>query len=178
MSSNLAISIKTLIKKVLINNQIVAENVRVIDENGKQLGIFSLKEALQIAQERNLDLILVTEKAQPPVCKLGEYGKYLYWLQKKEKGSKKISQVKVIRLGFNISQHDLEIKAKISEKFLKKGDKIKVELILRGREKGLEEVAKEKIERFLEILRQKIPIKIEGDLKKEPKGFVMIITKS
>jgi len=130
-----------------------------------------------MARERNLDLIQVTEKVEPPVCKIGDFGKYLYWVKKKERGAKKMSQTKTIRLGFNISLHDLQTKANQAEKFLKEGNKVKIELILRGRQKGLSDLGKEKIEQFLQILNNLIPIKAEGELKKEPKGFTLIITK-
>ena len=151
----------------------------MVDEAGKQLGIMELEKALQIAQERNLDLIQVTEKVEPPVCKIMDYGKYLYSLQKREKAAKikKGSELKGIRLGFNISLHDLETRARQAEKFLKKGNRVRVELILRGREKGLSEFAKGKINQFLEILEKLIPIKIERELKREPRGFTMIIGK-
>jgi len=151
--------------------------VRLIDETGKQVGIVSLEEALRMTQERNLDLIQVTEKVDPPVCKIMDYGKYLYWLQKKEKGAKKSSEIKGIRLGFNISLHDLEIRASQAENFLKKGDRVKIEMILRGRERGLSDFAKGKIKQFLEILEKRIPIKLERELKREARGFTMIISK-
>lgn len=153
--------------------------MRVIDETDKQLGVFPLPEALQLAQARNLDLIQVTDKAQPPVCKIMDYGKYLYWLQKKEKEMKKHSggEVKGIRLTFGISPHDLEVRAKAAEKFLKEGNKIRIEMVLRGREKAHGEIAKEKIGQFLEFLNKSIPIKVEKDLKRELKGFTMIIAK-
>ncbi len=164
-------------KKPLVNNQIKAFRVRVIDETGKQLGIIQLQEALQIAKERNLDLIQITEKTEPPVCKIGNYGKYLYQLQKKEKKIKKSGEIKGVRLSFNISLHDLETRARQAEKFLKEGDKIKIEMILKGREKALEEFGKDKIKKFLEILEKLVPIKVERELKKEPRGFTMIISK-
>ncbi len=164
-------------KKPLVNNQIKAFRVRVIDETGKQLGIIQLQEALQIAKERNLDLIQITEKTEPPVCKIGNYGKYLYQLQKKEKKIKKSGAIKGVRLSFNISLHDLETRARQAEKFLKEGDKIKIEMILKGREKALEEFGKDKIKKFLEILEKLVPIKVERELKKEPRGFTMIISK-
>lgn len=85
--------------------------------------------------------------------------------------------MKVIRLGFNISLHDLETRINQAEKFLKHGDKVKIEMILRGREKSLEGFAKEKFNKFLELLEKKIPIKTERVLKKEPRGFTMIISK-
>lgn len=149
----------------------------MIDEEGKNLGILSLEEALKIAKERNLDLIQITEKTEPPVCKLGEYGKYLYQSQKKEKEKKKVSEVKGIRLSFNISDHDLETRVNQAEKFLKAGNKIKIEMILRGREKELQNHAKEKIQKFVELLTQKLPIKVDQELKKVPRGFLMQISK-
>jgi translation initiation factor IF-3 len=167
-----------LIKKPFINNQIRAARVRLIDETEKQVGVVSLGEAIQMARERNLDLIQVTERIEPPVCKIMEYGKYLYSLQKREKGVKKSSEIKGIRLGFNISPHDLEIKANLAEKFLKKGNRVKINMILRGREKGFSELAKEKIKQFAEILGKKVPIKVEKELKKESRGFTMIINKA
>ncbi|MFH1180886.1 MAG: translation initiation factor IF-3 [bacterium] len=161
------------------NNQITAASVRVIDETGKQLGIMAAQEALRLAKERNLDLIQVTEKVEPPVCKISDYGKYLYWLRKKEKspGGKKSGGLKGIRLTFNISQHDMETRARQAEKFLKAGDKVRVEMVLRGREKGLGEFAKGKIGQFLNFLNALVPIKIERELKREMRGFSMIIAK-
>jgi len=143
------------------------------------LGIFNLREAFKLAEEHNLDLIQVTEKVEPPVCKLGDYGKYLYWFQKKKRAvkAKKGGELKGIRLGFNISQHDLETRARQAEKFLKEGQKVKIEMLLRGREKALGDFAKEKINQFLEILEKLIPIKMERPLKREPRGFTMIISK-
>jgi len=132
-----------------------------------------------MARERSLDLVQVTGKVTPPVCKITDYGKYLYSLQKKERKSKspKTGQIKGVRLGFRISQHDMEIRAKMAEKFLKKGNKVKVEMRLRGREKGLSNFAKEKIQKFFDILKQRVPIKFERELKREPSGFTIIISK-
>jgi translation initiation factor IF-3 len=166
------------LKYPFINNQIRAREVRVVDETGKQLGVFALEEALRMAQERNLDLIQVTEKVEPPVCKLGDYGKYLYSLQKKEKTTKtKAGEIKGVRISFAISPHDLETKAKMAEKFLKKGYRVRVELILKGRQKALGDFAKGKMNQFLETLGKLTPFKIERELKREPRGFTMIISK-
>jgi translation initiation factor IF-3 len=167
------------LKKILINNQIRASQVRLVDETGKNLGVVSLDEALKIAKERNLDLIQVTEKIDPPVCKLGDYGKYIYSLQKKERGekSKKIGEVKTLRLGVSISTHDLETKAHLAEKFLNKGNKVKIELMLKGREEAFPLLAKEKIKQFLEIIEKTIPIKVENELKKVGRNFIIIISK-
>ena len=166
-------------KKPLVNNRIRAQQVRVIDETKKQLGIMPLLKALEIAKERSLDLIQVTEKVEPPVCKLGDYGKYLYLEEKKERSVRKNKggELKGIRLTYNISLHDMETKAKLAEKFLKKGDRIKIELPLRGRQKALGNFAKEKMNKFLETLGSHISIKIEKELKREPRGFTMIVSK-
>jgi translation initiation factor IF-3 len=168
-----------LLKRPPLNNQIRANEVRVIDETGKQAGVVSLSKALQMAQEKGLDLIQISDKAVPPVCKLMEYGKYLYWQEKKQKEATKTktSETKIIQLTFNISPHDLETKATQAKKFLEKGDRIIIVLVLRGREKALAEVGKGKISQFLEILNKQIPIKIERDLKKELRGFSMVIAK-
>lgn len=138
-----------------------------------------LREALQLAQERHLDLIQVTEKVAPPVCRLGDYGKYLYWQEKKQKEVKKQrgGQVKGIRLSFAISPHDLEIRAKQAEKFLNEGNKVFVEMVLRGREKALSHLAREKVNQFMKILNQNVAIRQETDFKKGPRGFNLIITK-
>ena len=166
-------------KYPFINNRIRAREVRVIDETGKQLGVFPLEEALRLAQERNLDLIQVTEKVEPPVCKLGDYGKYLYSLEKKEKTTKtKAGEIKGVRISFAISPHDLETKAKMAEKFLKKGYRIRVELILKGRQKALGDFAKGKMNQFLETLGKLTPFKTERELKRESRGFTMIIAKA
>jgi len=166
-------------RKPLVNNRIRAREVRLIDEIGKQLGVLVLEKALQMARERNLDLIQVTEKLDPPVCKIMDYGKYLYHLKKKEKSIKHHTggEVKGIRLTFGISEHDLETRVKQAEKFLKRGDRIRIEMKLRGRQKALQGFAREKIKKFLEILEKSIPIKTEKELKKQPRGLTMIISK-
>ncbi len=166
--------------KVLINNFIRAKEVRVIDEVGTQLGVMDIFIAIDLAKSKGLDLIQVTEKVEPPVCRIGNYGKYLYSLQKKERKIKvhtKISKLKEIQLGFNISPHDIEVKATQAEKFLKNGDKVKIGMMLKGREKAMGEFAKKKILFFLETMDKLIPIKTERELKREPKGFTLIISK-
>ena len=154
--------------------------MRVIDETGTQLGVMDIFVAIDLAKSKGLDLIQVTEKVEPPVCRIGNYGKYLYSAQKKERKIKvhtKISKLKEIQIGFNISPHDIEVKAKQAESFLKNGDKVKVGMMLKGREKAMGEFAKKKILFFLETMDKLIPIKTERELKREPKGFTMIISK-
>ena len=144
------------------------------------MGIIALQEAFQIARERDLDLIQVTEKVEPPVCKLMDYGKYIYSEQKKarkEAKKQKSGQLKQVRISFVISSHDLETKATQAEKFLKKGDKVKIEMRLRGREKSFGRLAGEKMNKFLEILNDSIPIKVEREIKREPRGLTMIVSK-
>ena len=167
-----------LIKKPLANNRIRAREVKVIDEKGKQIGVLELGKALHLARERDLDLVQVTERVDPPICKLVELRKYLYQLEKKERLSRKQQTVetKGIRLGFNISSHDLGIKARLAKKFLEKGDRVRIEMRLRGRQKALRDFAKEKIKNFLDILGQSLAIKIEGELKMKPQGLIMFIS--
>jgi translation initiation factor IF-3 len=163
-------------KKPLANNRIRADKVRLVNEEGKQVGIFSLEEALSKARERNLDLVQVTEKVEPPICKIIDYGKYLYQLQKKEKKPQKSTEVKGIRLRFNISDHDLETRARQAQKFLEKGDLIKIDMVLFGRQKGLTGFAREKINHFIKVLEENFVIKIEKPLKRARRGFTMVVS--
>ncbi|OIP75927.1 MAG: translation initiation factor IF-3 [Parcubacteria group bacterium CG2_30_36_21] len=162
-----------------MNNQIRAREVRLIDKDGKQLGVLRLEDALRKAREAGRDLIQVTQKIDPPVCKIADYGKYAYQMKKKERKQKsqKIGELKSIRLRFNISPHDLETRAKTAEKFLKKGYKVRIEMVLRGREKYLSNFARQKLNQFLEILQNLIPIKVEREIKRETRGLTMIITR-
>ena len=164
-------------KKIAINHQIKSNEVRLIDSDGQQLGIVSLSEALKKAQEKKLDLIQVTDKAKPPVCKIADYGKYLYQLQKKEKKTQKSSEIKGIRLRFNISEHDMDIRIKKAIKFLNNGDKVKIDMVLRGREKRLSDFAKNKVNLFIENLNKEIPIKQEK-VKRGNRGFSIMVIKS
>lgn len=166
--------------KVLINNFIQAKEVRVIDEEGKQLGIMNIFVAIDLAKSKGLDLIQVTEKVVPPICRIGDHGKYLYSMQKKERkirANTKESKMKEVQIGFKISPHDIEVKAKQAEKFLLNGDKVKVGMVLKGREKGMGDFAKKKVEFFLTTVNALLPIKTERELKREPRGFTMIISK-
>ncbi len=154
--------------------------MRVISETGEQLGIINIFAAIELAKSKGLDLIQVTEKVEPPVCRIGNYGKYLYSAQKKErkiKAGTKESKLKEIQIGFNTALGDIEVKAGQAKKFLEDGDKVKVQMTLKGREKAMGEFAKKKIELFLQTLNALLPIKTERELKREPKGFTMIISR-
>ncbi len=112
--------------------------MRVIDTDGTMLGVMPITQALDLAAEKKLDLVNISPNAKPPVCKILDYGKYRYELQKKEKEARKkqkVTQVKEIRLSTFIEEHDIRVKANTASKFLKDGDKVKVSLRFRGREK-------------------------------------------
>ena len=121
----------------MINEQIRDREVRVIGEEGQQLGVMPPKEAMKLAKEANVDLVKIAPSANPPVCKLVNYGKYRYELARKEKEAKKKQKtidVKEVRLSPNIDTNDLNTKVNAARKFLTKGDRVKVTLRFRGRE--------------------------------------------
>ena len=127
----------TTISDLMINEQIRDKEVRLIGENGEQLGILPLIDALKMAREAELDLVKIAPTAKPPVCKIIDYGKYRYELARKEKEAKKkqkVIEVKEVRLSPNIDTNDLNTKMGAARKFLEKGDKVKVTLRFRGRE--------------------------------------------
>ena len=118
----------------MINGQIRDKEVRVIAENGDQLGVMPVKEAMKLAQEAELDLVKIAPKAQPPVCKIIDYGKYRYELARKEKEAKKKQktiEIKEVRLSPNIDVNDLNTKNNAARKFIEKGNKVKVTLRFR-----------------------------------------------
>ena len=127
----------TTISELMINEQIRDKEVRLIGENGEQLGIMSSREAMQLAREAELDLVKIAPTAKPPVCKIIDYGKYRYEQARKEKEAKKkqkVIEIKEVRLSPNIDTNDLNTKTSAARKFLEKGDKVKVTLRFRGRE--------------------------------------------
>jgi len=131
-----------------------------------------------MAQEKGLDLIEISPNAKPPVCRIMDHGKYQYEKSKKDRSQKtnqKKIEIKGIRISPRIGQHDLEFKAKQAEKFLDKGYKVKIEMILRGREKWLLETAKEKMNKFIELI--SVEIIFEQGIKKQPRGLIVIIAK-
>jgi len=153
--------------------------VRLIDDTGKQVGVVPLMKALDTARERGLDLIQVTEKVEPPVCKIMDLGKYLYQQKKKDRGASKAKggEIKGIRLGFGISEHDLAVRAKQAAKFLEKGDIVRIEMRLFGRQKALGNFAMQKVRTFVTMLEKTVPLKVERDLKREPRGLTMIVSR-
>ncbi len=138
----------------MINEQIRDKEIRLIDEEGNQVGLISSRDAQKLADEKKLDLVKIAPNAKPPVCKIMDYGKYRFDMIKKEKEAKKkqkVIEVKELRLSPNIDTHDVQVKVKKAIEFLKNGDKVKVSIRFRGREIGhsktsvviLEDFAKE-----------------------------------
>lgn len=158
-----------IINEVLINEKIRDKEVRVIDEEGNQLGVMTSREALNLAREQNLDLIKVAPKAKPPVCRIMDFGKYKYEITKKEKEAKKKQRnidVKEVRLSPNIEEHDLTTKSNQARKFLEKGDRVKVTLRFRGREMAHRGTGKGIMDNFYKLVEDVAaidkPAKIEG----------------
>ena len=153
----------------MINEQIRDKEIRLIGENGEQLGIMSAREAMKLAEEAELDLVKIAPTAKPPVCKIIDYGKYLFEQTKREKEARKnqrVVEIKEIRLSLNIDTHDFETKVGHATRFLKEGNKVKVSIRFRGREMGHPEQGHEIMRRFAEALSElanvEKPAKLEG----------------
>ena len=159
----------TTISDLMINEQIRDKEVRLIGEDGEQLGIVSVKEALRLAEEAGLDLVKIAPTAKPPVCKIVDYGKFKYEQLRKEKEAKKkqkVVEIKEIRLSPNIDTNDLNTKMNAARKFITKGDRVKVTLRVRGREMAHMSSSKHILDDFAENLSdvavvEKAP-KVEG----------------
>ena len=157
------------VKELLINEAIRDKEIRVIGSDGSQLGIMSAREAQQIANEQNLDLVKIAPQATPPVCRIMDYGKYRFEQAKREKEARKnqrIIEIKEIRLSLNIDVGDLNTKVKQATKFLKEGNKLKVSIRFRGREMAHPELGREVMDRFAEQMAEygtvEKPPKLEG----------------
>ena len=161
----------------MINEQIRDKEIRLIGENGEQLGIMSAKEAFKMAKEAELDLVKIAPTAKPPVCKIIDYGKYRYELARKEKEAKKKQktvEIKEVRLSPNIEANDLNTKVNMAKKFIAKGDKVKVTLRFRGREMAHMQSSKHILDDFAEALAD-IGV-IEKPAKLEGKSIMMVLT--
>lgn len=162
-----------------INNQIRAKEVRVISNDGENLGILPLKEALEKANSLGLDLIEISPNTNPPIAKIADYGKYKYEQNKKQKKAKagaKATETKSIQIKIGTGDNDLALKAKKASEWLKEGHRIKVELFLSGRSKYMNEsFLKERLDRVLHLITENF--KISEDYKKGPKGPTITIEK-
>ena len=159
----------TAISELMINEQIRDKEVRLIGENGEQLGIMSAKDAYKMARDAELDLVKIAPAAKPPVCKIIDYGKYKYEMIRKEKEAKKKQktvELKEIRLSPNIEANDLNTKVNATKKFIAKGNKVKITLRFRGREMAHMQSSKHILDDFAEQLKDVAsvdkPPKIEG----------------
>lgn len=163
-----------------INNQIRALELRVIDSENNNLGVLSIRDALELAQSRNLDLIEISPNAVPPVGKIMNFGKYQYEVNKKLKKAKagaRSTETKSIQVKIGTGEHDLELKAKTASKWLKEGHRIKIELFLAGRAKYMEEkFLKERLDRVLHLITENY--KVSDSYKRGPKGLAITIEKA
>ncbi len=161
----------------MINEQIRAKEVRVVDSEGEQLGILPLKEALRLAREKNLDLVNVAPNAKPPVCRIMDYGKFKYEQSKREKESRKNQKfitVKEVKVRPNIEEHDLNVKIKNAQKFLLNGDKVKVTVVFRGREITHSELGRKICDKISDALDEYCVV--EKRPKVEGRNMIMILT--
>ena len=159
-----------------MNEQIRVREVRVISETGEQLGILPLREALALAQERNLDLVEVAPTAQPPVCRLMDYGKFRYEQSRREREARKRQKtmdVKELRMSPKIDEHDLMVKFRSAERFLKDGDKVKFTVRFRGREIVHRDLARVRLEELAERL-SSVGV-VERPPRLEGRAMIMIL---
>jgi len=163
-----------------INNQIRAKELRIIDNENQNLGVLSIKDALELAQAKGLDLIEISPNAVPPVGKIMDFGKYQYEASKKLKKNRagaKLTETKSIQVKIGTGDHDLELKAKTASKWLKEGHRIKAELFLSGRAKYMDEkFLKERLDRVLHLITENY--KISDSYKRGPKGLTVTIEKA
>lgn len=161
----------------MINEQIRDKEVRLIGEDGEQLGIVASKDALKLAKEANLDLVKIAPTAKPPVCKIVDYGKFRYEQARKDKEAKKkqkVTDVKEIRISPNIDDNDLNTKANQARKFISKGDRVKVALRFRGREMAHVGSSKEILDTFFSKL-EDIAV-VEKPAKLEGRSMIMVLS--
>jgi len=164
-------------KKHRINYEIKVNEVRVIDTDGKMLGIMTRNEALRIAEQREVDVVEIAPQANPPVCKIIDYGKFIYEIQKKEKQQKKnqvTSQLKEIRFKWRTATHDFNFKVKHARSFIEDGNKVKASVMFRGREITHQEIGKELLMKFIEAMAD--VAKLDQPLKFEGKNLSVILS--
>ena len=164
-------------KEMLLNEQIRAAELRVVDSDGTQLGIMSSREALDIAVGKGLDLVMIAPNATPPVCRIMNYGKYKFEQAKKEKDQRKNQktvELKEIRLSYNIDVHDFDTKLNQAKKFLSAGNKLKVSIRFRGREMAHTALGQERMERFAASLAELASV--DRAPKLEGRNMMMFLT--
>lgn len=175
--SNISWRWLTISKDMNVNEKIRAREVRLIDASGEQLGVKSKQEALEIAQKRELDLVLVAPNAKPPVCRIMDYGKYRYEQQKKEKEARKKQKVinlKEVRFTPGIGDHDFNTKLRNARKFIEKGDKVKASVRFRGRAITHKELGQEVLDRLAKEVEDIAAV--ESRPKMEGRNMFMMLT--
>jgi len=168
-------------KRFRVNQQIRIPEVFLIDENGVNLGVMPTTKAIALAEEAGLDLVEVNPKVRPSVAKIMDYGQFKYKKEKeaqRQKTKQKKIEIKGVRLSVRISQHDFDFRINQAKEFLSKGNKLKVEAVLKGRERQHPEKAEEIIKKFIETIKQDqaLNIGIEQDLTKQGERFNIILT--
>ena len=164
-----------------VNETIRVPQLRLIDDEGEHIGIMSTGDALAKARERELDLVVIQTKTDPPIARIVDFGKYKYEQDKEEqknKAKQKSVEVKGIRLSVRIGAHDMEVRKEQAKKFFGEGNKIKVEIILRGREKAHSNIAEQTIREFTELLHKDVPVKIETPLTRQGGQLTVILGKA
>ncbi len=164
-------------KHLRINAQIRIPEVQLIDDKGAQLGTMSTFDAMRLAHEKGLDLVEVGPQMKPPIAKIMDYGKYMYRKEKQERSQtrQKDQEMKTVRVGFKTGEHDLKFKSEQIDEFLKDNRPVKVELTLRGREKGLAGMGKQKLENFLKLIAESYSV--SNPISKSPYGWIIVIRK-
>lgn len=171
---------KSLIPEFKRNHQIDADFLLVLDEEGNNLGQMSKSQAVAMALERELDLVEINPKADPPVAKFVDFTEFKYQKEKqarKQKIGSHVSEIKGIRVSLRISDHDMEIKANQAIKFLERGDKVKVELLLRGREAAKQDLGYDTINRFVSQVAKTVEIREEQPATRQGPKIAAIIAK-
>jgi translation initiation factor IF-3 len=160
-----------------MNNEITARELRVIGALGENLGVISTSEAIKIAKEANLDLIEISPNAAPPVAKVMDYGKFQYEQKKKEsvaRSKAKVSETKEVQIKVGTGENDMRLKAKRGAEWLAEGHRVRAELFLKGRYKGMEEAfLKQRLEKFIMLI--PFAYRIAEPVARSPKGFAAII---
>jgi translation initiation factor IF-3 len=167
---------KVPIQSPRVNRRIRIPQVRVINDDGEQLGVIPTSEALALAEERGLDLVEVSPKARPPVCKIMDYGKYMYQLNKRAKEAKKhqhVTVVKEVKMRPKIEPHDYDFKVRHARQFLGAGDKVKVTVIFRGRELAHKELGRRLMERAIEDLSDAASVEVA--IRAEGRSMIMVL---
>ncbi len=160
-----------------INERIRFPKIRVIDTDGEQLGIISPRDALRIAQEKQLDLVLVSDKADPPVCRIMDYGKYKFEQEKKAREAKKkqhTADVKEVKMRYTIEAHDYQVRVNQAERFLKSGDKVKATITFRGREIQHSDLAEGLLKRMANDLQDFA--EVQQAPKREGRNMMMLLS--